>query len=115
VQNWSLSSSIQYILLNCDSFWQITFSRYTFFKLFLWTSDRVLVIGEGFLGELDRVLYLVEGFLGELKLVLELIEGFLQELKLVLEIVEFFCLLVQQPCGEQRGGANFVDFDFERD
>ncbi len=62
------------------------------------TSDRVLVLGEGFLGELDRVLDLVEGFLGELKLVLELVEGFLEELKLVLEIVEFFCLLVQQPC-----------------
>jgi hypothetical protein len=61
------------------------------------TSDRVLVLGEGFLGELDRVLDLVEGFLGELKLVLELVEGFLEELKLVLVIVEFFCLLVQQP------------------
>ena len=60
------------------------------------SSDRVLVLGEGFLGELDRVLDLVEGFLGELKLVLELVEGFLEELKLVLEIVEFFCLLVQQ-------------------
>jgi hypothetical protein len=47
------------------------------------TSDRVLVLGEGFLGELDRVLDLVEGFLGELKLVLELVEGFLEELKLV--------------------------------
>jgi len=62
------------------------------------TSDRVLVLGEGFLGELDWVLDLVEGFLGELKLVLKLVEGFLEELKLVLEIVKFFCLLVQQPC-----------------
>jgi hypothetical protein len=49
-------------------------------------------------GELDRVLGLGEPFLGELKLVLELVEGFLEELKLVLEIVEFFCLLVQKPC-----------------
>ncbi len=31
VQNWSLYSSI---LLTCTNFWQITFSRYTFFKLF---------------------------------------------------------------------------------
>jgi hypothetical protein len=64
------------------------------------TSDRVLVLGEGFLGELDRVLDLVEDFLGELKLVLDLVEGFLEELKLVLVLVlvEFFCLLVQQPC-----------------
>jgi hypothetical protein len=31
VQNWSLSSSI---LLTCTSFWQITFSGYTFFNLF---------------------------------------------------------------------------------
>jgi hypothetical protein len=61
------------------------------------TSDRALVLGEGFLGELDRVFDLVEGFLGELKLVLELVEGFLKELKLVLVIVEFFCLLLQQP------------------
>ncbi len=61
------------------------------------TSDRVLVLGEGFLGELDRVLDLVEGFLGELKLVLDLVEGFLEELNLVLVLVEFFCLLVQQP------------------
>ena len=60
------------------------------------TSDRALVLGEGFLGELARVLNLVEGFLGELKLVLELVEGFLEELKLVLVIVEFFCLLDQQ-------------------
>ncbi len=52
------------------------------------TSDRVLVLGEGFLGELDR---------GELKLVLDLVEGFLEELKLVLVLVELFCLLVQQP------------------
>jgi hypothetical protein len=62
------------------------------------TSDRVLVLGEGFLDELDEVLDLVEGFLGELKLVLELVEGFLEELKLVLVLVELFCLLVQQPC-----------------
>ncbi len=52
------------------------------------TSDRALVLGEGFLGELARVLDLVEGFLGELKL--------------VLVIIEFFCLLDQQlwlePC-----------------
>ncbi len=60
------------------------------------TSDRALVLGEGFLGELDRVLVLGEGFLGELKLVLDLIEGFLEELKLVLVLVELFCLLVQQ-------------------
>ncbi len=62
------------------------------------TRDRVLVLCEGFLGELKLVLDLVEGFLGELKLVLDLVEGFLEELKLVLVLVEFFCLLVQQPC-----------------
>ncbi len=62
------------------------------------TSDRALVLGEGFLGELDRVLVLGEGFLGELKLVLDLVEGFLEELKLVLVLVELFCLLVQQLC-----------------
>jgi hypothetical protein len=64
------------------------------------TSDRVLVLGEGFLDELDRVLDPVEGFLGELKLVLELelVKGFLEELKLVLVLVELFCLLVQQLC-----------------
>ncbi len=45
------------------------------------TSDRVLVLGDGFLGKLDRVLDLVKGFLGELKLELELVEGFLEELK----------------------------------
>ncbi len=39
------------------------------------TSDRVPVLGEGFLDELDRVLDLVEGFLGELKLVLVLVCG----------------------------------------
>ncbi len=50
------------------------------------TSDRVLVLGEGILGELDRVLDLVEGFQGKL------------ELKHVLVIVELFCLLVQQLC-----------------
>jgi hypothetical protein len=60
------------------------------------SSDRGLVLSEGFLGELKLVLELVEGFLGELKLVLELVEGFLEELKLVLVIVEFFCLLDQQ-------------------
>jgi hypothetical protein len=62
------------------------------------TSDRVLILGEGFLDELDRVLDLVEGFLGELNLVLELVEGFLEELKLVLVLVELFGLLVQQLC-----------------
>jgi hypothetical protein len=62
------------------------------------TSDRALILGEGFLGELARLLNLVEGFLGELKLVLEIGEGFLEELKLVLVIVEFFCLLDQQLC-----------------
>ncbi len=63
------------------------------------TSDRVLVLGEGFLGELKLVLDLIEGFLGELKLVLDLVEGLLVELKLVLilVLVEFYCLLVQQP------------------
>ncbi len=60
------------------------------------TSDRALVLVDGFLGELKLVLVIVEGFLGELKLVLELVEGFLKELKLVLVIVEFFCLLDQQ-------------------
>jgi hypothetical protein len=60
------------------------------------TSDRALILGEGFLGELDCVLVLGEGFLGELKLVLDLIEGFLEELVLVLVLVELFCLLVQQ-------------------
>ncbi len=41
VQNWSLSSSI---LLTCKSFWQITFSRYTFFKLFprIWNQRKIL-------------------------------------------------------------------------
>jgi hypothetical protein len=60
------------------------------------TSDRALILGEGFLGELDCILVLSEGFLGELKLVLDLVEGFLEELKLVLVLVELFCLLVQQ-------------------
>jgi hypothetical protein len=60
------------------------------------TSDRVLVLGEGFLGELDRILVFGEGFLGLLKLVLDLFEGFLEELKLVLVLVELFCLRVQQ-------------------
>jgi hypothetical protein len=60
------------------------------------TSNRALILGEGFLGELARLLDLVEGFLGELKLVFELVEGFLEELKLVLVIIEFFCLLDQQ-------------------
>jgi hypothetical protein len=59
------------------------------------TSDRALVLGEGFLGELDSVLVLGEGFLGQLKLVLDLVEGFLEELKLVLVLVSC-CLLVQQ-------------------
>ncbi len=44
----------------------------------------------------DRVLVLVEGFLGELKLVLDLVEGFLEKLKLILVLVELFGLLVQQ-------------------
>ena len=41
VQNWSLSFSI---LLTCTSFWQITFSMYTFFKLFqrIWNQRKVL-------------------------------------------------------------------------
>ncbi len=41
VQNWSLASSI---LLTCTSFWQITFSRYTFFKLFprIWNQRKIL-------------------------------------------------------------------------
>jgi hypothetical protein len=60
------------------------------------SSNRVLVLSEGFLGELKLVLVIVEGFLGELKLVIELVKGFLEELKLVLVIVEFFCLLDQQ-------------------
>jgi hypothetical protein len=42
----------------------------------------------------DRGLVLGEGFLGELKLVLELVEGFLRAKTPV--IVEFFCLLDQQ-------------------
>jgi hypothetical protein len=62
------------------------------------TSDQVLVLGQGFLGELKLVLVIVEGFLGELKLVLELVECFLEELKLVLVIIKFFCLLDQQLC-----------------
>jgi len=41
----------------------------------------------------DRALVLGEGFLGELKLVLDLSEGFLEELVLVLVLVELFCLL----------------------
>ena len=60
------------------------------------TSDRALVLSEGFLGELDCVLVRGKGFLGELKLVLDLVEGFLEELKRVLILVELFCLLVQQ-------------------
>ncbi len=41
VQNWSLYSSI---LLTCTSFWQITFYRYTFFKLFprTWNQRKIL-------------------------------------------------------------------------
>jgi hypothetical protein len=62
------------------------------------TSDRVLVIGDGFLGELKLVLVIGEPFLGELKLVLGVVDGFLEELVLVLLIVEFFCLLNQQLC-----------------
>ena len=56
------------------------------------TSDRALVLGEGFLGELARLLDLVEGFLGELKL--------------VLVIVEFFCLLDQQLWLHLRANGN---------
>ncbi len=37
MQNWSLFSSI---LLTCTSFWQITFSRYTFLKLFPWILNQ---------------------------------------------------------------------------
>jgi hypothetical protein len=54
----------------------------------------------------DRVLVLIEGFLGELKLVLDLVEGFLEKLKLVLVLVELFGLLVQQLCTT----AHFVGF-----
>ncbi len=43
------------------------------------SSDRALVLSEGFLGELKLVLKLVEGFQGELKLVLERVKGFLEE------------------------------------
>ncbi len=41
VQNCSLYSSL---LLTCKSFWQITFSRYTFFKLFpqIWNQRKIL-------------------------------------------------------------------------
>jgi hypothetical protein len=41
VQNWSLASSI---LLTYTSFWQITFSGYTFFKLFpqIWNQRKIL-------------------------------------------------------------------------
>jgi hypothetical protein len=41
VQNWGFYSSI---LLTCTSFWQITFSRYTFFKLFprIWNQRKIL-------------------------------------------------------------------------
>ncbi len=41
VQNWSFYSSL---LLTCKSFWQITFSRYTFFKLFpwIWNQHKIL-------------------------------------------------------------------------
>jgi hypothetical protein len=60
------------------------------------TSNRVLVLCDGFLRELKLVLVIGEPFLGELKLVLEVVDGFLKELKLVLVIVEFFCLLDQQ-------------------
>jgi hypothetical protein len=40
VQNWSLFSSI---LLTCKSFWQISFSRYTFFKIFprIWNQRKI--------------------------------------------------------------------------
>ncbi len=41
VQNWSLFSSI---LLTCKSFWQLTFSRCTFFQLFprIWNQRKIL-------------------------------------------------------------------------
>ena len=41
MQNWSLYSSL---LLTCISFWQITFSRYPFFKLFprIWNQRKIL-------------------------------------------------------------------------
>ena len=41
VQNWSLYSSL---LQTCKSFWQITFSGYTFFKLFprIWNQRKIL-------------------------------------------------------------------------
>ncbi len=54
----------------------------------------------------DRVLVLVEGFLGELKLILDLVEGFLEKLKPILVLVELFGLLVQQLCTT----AHFVGF-----
>jgi hypothetical protein len=38
VQNWSLSSSS--VLLTCKNLWKITFSRYTFFKLFPWLLNQ---------------------------------------------------------------------------
>jgi hypothetical protein len=62
------------------------------------TSDRALVLGVGFLGELGRGISIGELFLGELRLGLEIVDGFLEELKLGLVIVEFFCLLDSQPC-----------------
>ncbi len=41
VQNWSLYSSI---LITCTSFLEITFSRYSFFKLFprIWNQHKIL-------------------------------------------------------------------------
>ncbi len=41
MQNWSLYS---FLLLTCKSFWQITFSRYTFLKLFprIWNQRKIL-------------------------------------------------------------------------
>ncbi len=61
------------------------------------TSDRVLVLGDGFLGELGLGIGIGEPFLGEQRLGLEIVDGFLEELKLGLVIVEFFCFLDSQP------------------
>jgi hypothetical protein len=66
-------------------------------------SDRVLVLGDGFLGELGRSISIGKPFLGEYRLGLEIVDGFLEELKLGLVIVEFFCLLDSQPWVGWRG------------
>ncbi len=68
------------------------------------TSDRVLVLGDGFLGELSRGIGIGEPFLGEQRLGLEIVYGFLEELKLGLVIVEYFCLLDSQLCVRVLGG-----------